>query len=105
MKSTSSFPDQTQTSLSFSLCHYYRALGYFALFDLPKRLEQIRIKKMPGLVLDIWFLSQMASKCGKNKNVAQEAQPSVTDDHILKSSAISSSTDAWQRVILLFHIR
>ena len=88
MKSTSSFPDQTQTSLSFSLCRYYRSLGYFALFDLPKRLEQVRIK-MPGLVLDKWFLSQMASKCGKNKNVAQEAQPSVTDDHILKSSAIS----------------
>ena len=104
MKLTSSFPDQSQTSLSFSLCRYYRALGYFALFDLPKRLEQIRIK-MPGLVLDIWFLSQMASKCGKNKNVAQEAQLSVTDDHILKSSAISSSTDARQRVILLFHIQ
>ena len=43
----------------------------------------------------------MVSKCDKNKNMAYETQPSVTDDHILTSSGISRWADAQQRYTTL----
>ena len=49
--------------------------------------------------------SQMTSKCGKNKKVAYEAQPSVSlMCHILTSSVIYYWTDARQLGIYLFYI-
>ena len=37
--------------------------------------------------------SQMTSKCGKNKNVAHDAQPSVTDVHDTFRRPLSSVTE------------
>ena len=104
VKSTSSFPDQTQTSLSFSLRRYYCALSYFVLFYELKRLEQARIN------MDSWQIYDFFHRCcqnvhGKNKRVVHEALPSVIDDHSVTSSGISSWTDTRQRGIWLFHIR
>ena len=87
----------------YALFHYAATIVALVIRSvwLTRTLETGQ--KKYGLVLDIWFLSHMASKCGKNKNVGHEAQPSVTDDHILTSSNISCWTDAQQRGIYLFH--